>query len=305
MDGTSPSVGGNKAAGYNHGIQGSYLERDEKVTAAARRRQPYLITQRSEDIMNTKPFQIISAVIIAMCTVHMDEMAAWADTIEIGTAGIGINTSSPAYSLDVTGDVGVTDALTIGSSTTFLSLDAPNIIFDQPSSADMRVRNDSGGSIVFETDGGTGTRGVVEVQADGDVLLGADSGDVLVENNVCADNISCPSDVASKSEVKSINKSLDRIRALQGVSFEYKNAQGRTRTGFIAQDVAKVFPGAVFELNSGIKGVAYTDLIAPMVEAIKEQQLVIDELRSKIRKLEESPLAVGIHSPAQKMALVE
>lgn len=48
--------------------------------------------------------------------------------------------------------------------------------------------------------------------------------------------------------------------------------------GVIAQEVEKVFPEAVMTDSKGMKSVAYGNLVAPLIEAIKELSHKIDGL---------------------------
>jgi trimeric autotransporter adhesin len=90
---------------------------------------------------------------------------------------------------------------------------------------------------------------------------------------------------------------LDKVLKLQGVSFKMiEDAAGRTELGLIAQDVQELFPELVQESGSGTLSLNYTGLIAPMIEAMKEQQAQIDELKkmnaslvSRIEALEARP----------------
>lgn len=87
---------------------------------------------------------------------------------------------------------------------------------------------------------------------------------------------------------------LDKVLRLQGVSFKMiEDAAGRTEFGLIAQDVQQIFPELVQESSGGTLSLNYTGLIAPMIEAMKEQQAQIDDLKamnaalvSRIEKLE-------------------
>jgi hypothetical protein len=80
---------------------------------------------------------------------------------------------------------------------------------------------------------------------------------------------------------------LARITALQGVSFKMKdNPNAPTELGFIAQDVRPHYPDLVFQRREGgMLSLNYTGLIAPMVEAIKEQQSQIEAQQKQIDSL--------------------
>lgn len=94
---------------------------------------------------------------------------------------------------------------------------------------------------------------------------------------------------------------LGKVLGLQGMSYEWKRdefkgenfPQGR-HNGVIAQDVEKVLPGLVGTRPDGYKGVAYQDIVPVLIEAVKEQQKIIDtqkkeiaEINQLIRKLEQ------------------
>ena len=53
--------------------------------------------------------------------------------------------------------------------------------------------------------------------------------------------------------------------------------------GLIAQEVDKVIPEVVKDLPEGKKAVAYQNIIGLLIEAIKDQQKQIDELKRKIK----------------------
>ena len=58
------------------------------------------------------------------------------------------------------------------------------------------------------------------------------------------------------------------------------------RIGFIAQEVEKVVPELVFtNPEDGYKGVNYDEMTAVLVEAIKEQQKVIEQLKAEVEEL--------------------
>ena len=57
------------------------------------------------------------------------------------------------------------------------------------------------------------------------------------------------SDIQIKQNVRSIGSPLSKINALKPCHYEYKNAPDEIRTGFIAQEFEKVFPGHVSETD--------------------------------------------------------
>lgn len=55
--------------------------------------------------------------------------------------------------------------------------------------------------------------------------------------------------------------------------------------GLIAQDVEKQFPELVATDENGMKSVAYSNMVAPLIEAVKEQQKQIEALEEEVRIL--------------------
>lgn len=97
------------------------------------------------------------------------------------------------------------------------------------------------------------------------------------------------SDIRIKYDIEPIDDSLRKLTSLSGFSFKMKGDETNAEEyGVSAQDVQKVFPELVREVdNDGTLGVSYSGLIAPMIEAIKEQQVQIETLENEIRLLKE------------------
>ena len=93
------------------------------------------------------------------------------------------------------------------------------------------------------------------------------------------------SDLRLKTDVKGISSPLEKVLRLEGVTFRWKDS-GEPGIGLIAQDVEEVFPEIVStDQNSGMKSIGYGNLVAPLIEAIKEQQSQIEQLRQEIEAL--------------------
>lgn len=97
------------------------------------------------------------------------------------------------------------------------------------------------------------------------------------------------SDIKFKQNIMPIENSLNKVLRLNGIRFKHKteneadleNKESDFRLGFIAQEVEMVFPEVVKDMPDGTKAMSYTDLIAALVEAIKEQQKLIDNLQQE------------------------
>ena len=107
-----------------------------------------------------------------------------------------------------------------------------------------------------------------------------------VAGNATAEAFFYSSDRALKTNIRPAKSSLDKVLALTGMTFNWKR-DGRQDMGLIAQDVERVYPELVAtDPDTGLKSIEYGNLIAPLIEAIKEQQQQIYVLGRKIERLE-------------------
>jgi len=104
------------------------------------------------------------------------------------------------------------------------------------------------------------------------------------------------SDATLKENVVEIENALDKVKKIRGVEFdwtpEYIDEKGgedgyfirRHDVGVIAQEVESVLPEVVGTRDNGIKAVRYDRIVALLIEAIKDQQTQIDELKDLVNQ---------------------
>jgi len=107
---------------------------------------------------------------------------------------------------------------------------------------------------------------------------------VITANSVTASgDVTAFSDISLKDDIVTINYALDKVKSIRGVSYVRKDYNdGLIRLGVIAQEIEKILPEVVIENADGIKAVNYSAIIPVLIEAIKEQQNQIDELRKQV-----------------------
>ena len=116
--------------------------------------------------------------------------------------------------------------------------------------------------------GGTTT---VNFEPNGDAIF---NGDVKVT-----------SDKRLKANIVSLGATLSKLLQIDGKSYIMKKDESeKQKIGLLAQDIEKVFPELVSESN-GIKSVNYQGLVPVLINALKEQQSEIDELKSMVLEL--------------------
>ena len=95
------------------------------------------------------------------------------------------------------------------------------------------------------------------------------------------------SDERLKENITNIKEPLQKLSYINGVEFDWIPKEGIHSNeghdvGVIAQQVEKVLPELVTDRENGYKAVRYEKIVALLIEAVKEQQLQIDELKSKL-----------------------
>jgi hypothetical protein len=150
----------------------------------------------------------------------------------------------------------------------------------------------------FNSDGGYGLDFRVDTQSSNTVattsrMFLSQSGEVGIGNTTPAykldvsgtiratGDVIAYSDIRVKENITTIEKALDKVKKLRGV--EYNKIDNTEKSiGVIAQEIEEVIPEVVREDDQGMKSVAYGNITAVLIEAIKEQQKQIDELKNQL-----------------------
>jgi len=100
---------------------------------------------------------------------------------------------------------------------------------------------------------------------------------------VAAGDVTAYSDARIKTNVQTIENALDKTLKLRGVTYTRTDSEDTsTKVGVIAQEILEVIPEVVKQNDEGMYSVSYGNLTAVLIEAIKEQQKQIDELKEII-----------------------
>jgi len=95
------------------------------------------------------------------------------------------------------------------------------------------------------------------------------------------------SDLRLKENIVEIGDCISKVKAMRGIYYNRTDFNTEvTKVGVIAQEVEKVLPELVLHNEEGQKSVAYAELSAVLINAIKEQQVMIDDLKSRLQILE-------------------
>ena len=96
------------------------------------------------------------------------------------------------------------------------------------------------------------------------------------------------SDLRMKKNIVPISGTLDKIIQLKPSTYNLIDSEDQTpkSIGFIAQEVERLFPELVRELDDGYKGLQYDGFAVLAIKAIQEQQNIIEGLKNRIELLE-------------------
>lgn len=93
------------------------------------------------------------------------------------------------------------------------------------------------------------------------------------------------SDKRYKENIKPIENALDKVKAINGVTFNWNEKShketGKKDVGVIAQEVEEVFPEIVETRRNGYKAVDYQKLTAVLIESVKELTAKVEALEAK------------------------
>ena len=105
------------------------------------------------------------------------------------------------------------------------------------------------------------------------------TGDIVASGNVTA-----YSDMRIKENITSIDSALDKIMKMRGVYYTRINENTR-QVGVIAQEVEEILPEVVMGDTSGMKSVAYGNMVGLLIEGIKEMNAILKSQDSTIKGL--------------------
>jgi hypothetical protein len=184
---------------------------------------------------------------------------------------VGIGTTSPGYPLDVRGII---------SNSTSAYLSAGNY-------------SDTGATVtVGDGQYGLSARGSVLylwTGIGGGFQFGVGS---TIQSTIASNGAYTQvSDARLKEGVKTID-GLDLVSKLHGVRFSWQESH-KADIGLIAQEVEAVAPELVYSDKDGTKSVAYANLVAPLIEAVKslkaaneKQAATLGEQRAELMRLQ-------------------
>ena len=213
-----------------------------------------------------------------------------------GNVGIGVTPS--AWSLFTAIQLGGNSYNALVSSNNYLNV-AANSYYDGTnfkyisSSFSTRYQQSDGTHIWYIAGSGTAGNTVsysisMFLATSGNLLVGTttDNGERLYVGGAirATGSITANSDINLKKNLLKIENALEKVEQINGYTYELKADDSKRHAGVIAQEIQTVLPEIVNKGNDGILGVEYGNISALLIEAIKEQQTQIKELKALLNK---------------------
>jgi hypothetical protein len=107
------------------------------------------------------------------------------------------------------------------------------------------------------------------------------TGAIIANGDITA--FASSSDIRKKENIMKIESALEKVLQINGYTYNFKG-DDRKLTGVIAQELEKVLPEAVYEIEDEeygtSKAVRYGNIVGLLIEAIKELTKEVEELRN-------------------------
>jgi hypothetical protein len=204
--------------------------------------------------------------------------------VDIDNDRVGIGITIPTQKFDVNGAIRLRNALydtnnQVGAASSILVSTGVGVSWSSPSPSG------GGFSVTDDTSTNSTYYPVYVDSTSGDPTQTSVSSTKLNFNpstgNFSATQFTSLSDATKKTNIRPIENSIELTKQLEGVRFDWID-NNKPSLGLIAQEVEKVFPELVETSTDGIKSVSYGNIVGVLIEAIKEQQVRIEELERKL-----------------------
>jgi hypothetical protein len=228
---------------------------------------------------------------------------SFSDRMALTSAGnVGIGPVSPVAYLDVKGlaDTANTISLQLRSGNSATDFNSNQITLGYANTAEYRhaikTRHQSGSPQGNAIDFYTWLYGSASTSIGGQHVMSLDGANVGigVTNPAYALDVSGTiratgdviafSDKRVKENISTLENSLDKVTQLRGVSYN-KIGEEEKKIGVIAQEILEILPEVVQQDSEGMYSVAYGNITAVLIEAIKEQQNQINQLKDEVNRL--------------------
>jgi len=206
-----------------------------------------------------------------------------------GDGSVGIGTTSPGEKLEVSGGKLLVSGGQVRSGSYLEGFPS----FSFANDTDTGMFSDTANQLEFSTGGSSR----LTINSSGDVKIEESLG-IGVAASSTTGRLDCSNDVVAfstsdkklKENIKPLDNALDKVLKISGVEFDWKELTEKEKetihgnqghdVGVIAQEIEEVLPEVVTTRDTGYKAVKYEKIVPLLIQAIKEQQKQIEELKN-------------------------
>lgn len=215
------------------------------------------------------------------------------------TTGVGIGTSTPNSSLEISGgNIYVSGSGTflsnVGANRSAISTVGLAAAGTTTTSVSYAITTyDSAGTFLFyiRSDGGLITNGAKTESPAGTGATTASAANMYVAASAGSSQIlRSTSSLRYKNSVENATYGLTEVMQLRPVTYKGNNDGDKIFGGFIAEEVHDVglAPFVVYDESNRPDALAYGNMVSLLTKAIQEQQAMIEDLKARIAVLEAS-----------------
>uniref|UniRef100_UPI00404A2BAF tail fiber domain-containing protein n=1 Tax=Fulvivirga sp. TaxID=1931237 RepID=UPI00404A2BAF len=124
---------------------------------------------------------------------------------------------------------------------------------------------------------------------------------------VNATTVNQSSDARLKTNILPLNNTLSNVMKMRGVSYNWIDTKksDKLQIGVIAQEVEEIYPEFVHTNDEGMKSVNYSQMVAVLIEAIKELNTKVETLEAANSALTSKVADVSTENEALKASLAD
>lgn len=204
------------------------------------------------------------------------------DTLTNKSIAASGNTISGITNANLSGSAGITNANLANSTISGVSLGSSlaSLSFSGFISATGSYNGFTAVSVSVAATTANTANSIVARDSSGDFTAGSiNCSNLTATFAVTAADINSTSDLHLKTNVNTIENSLDIVNSLRGVSFDWKMNHKKSY-GVIAQELEQILPDLVTTQQN--KSVNYNGLVGVLIEAVKELSAEVEELKKKV-----------------------
>jgi hypothetical protein len=246
------------------------------------------ITSLSSSVKAVTDTFATSASVASATATSISTISGSVKTVTDALSGRVTTLEGKDISITLTGDVTGTGTITDLANVSFATTIAANsVALGTDTTGDYVASLVQGTGVTITNNSGEGATPTISI------------GQAVATNSAVAfASVSATGDIVAfsgsdrrlKNNIVNISDALNKVKQLNGVTWEWnEDANEVTKTapstGLIAQEVQEVLPEVVKEREDGYLGIDYSKMVGLLVEAIKEQQTQIAELKAEVEAL--------------------